>query len=202
MLGVLMAAGLILTERPPELVKPGEAQAYAVWLEGQARKAAGYYAHADCTAAQVRSRSFASAADAAVTKVRPGADLYEETLEIEGCGMADAQALVVFRDAADWRALPKAPGDSLASLSQQREVLPSVILAVRTAAQPDTSCSALEKAQSALVYDTRVIQAAPPGQPWSERWFMSVCGAGYRVDIDFIPSTTTAAAAYDVRIAP
>ena len=200
MLGVLMAAGLVLTARPPGLVKPGEADNYAIWLEGQARKAAGYYAHVDCTAAQVRSRSFAPAADAAVARVRPGADLYDEVLDIDGCGMAGAQALVGFRDTADWRALPKAPGDSLASLAQQRDVLPRVVLAVRAAAQADTSCSDLEKAQSALVYDTRVTKAAPPGQPWSERWFMSVCGAGYKIDIDFAPAAGDAV--YNVRIAP
>jgi len=31
---------------------------------------------------------------------------------------------------------------------------------------------------------------------------MSVCGAGYRIDIDFTPSTADGAAGYTVRIAP
>ena len=200
MLGMVLAAGLILGARPPELVKPGEETAYAAWLEGQARTAAGYYAHKDCAAAAVRPLSFGPAVDEAVAKRKPGVLLYAETLAIDGCGDADAQGLVVMREKTGWGALPTAPGDSAASLALQREVLPSVILAVKEAAERDTSCTLLEKARSALVYDTRILHAAVAGQPWSERWFMSVCGAGYRVDIDFSPGG--AQTAYAVRMAP
>jgi hypothetical protein len=200
MLGMVLVAGLILGARPPELVKPGEEAAYAAWLEGQARTAAGYYARRDCAAASVRALSSGPATDEAVARRKPGVMLYAETLAIDGCGDADAQGLVVMREKAGWGALPTAPGDSAASLALQREVLPSVILAVKEAADRDTSCSLLEKAQSAIVYDTRILNAAPAGQPWSERWFMSVCGAGYKVDIDFTPGA--ARTAYQVRMAP
>jgi hypothetical protein len=132
--------------------------------------------------------------------VRPGASLYTETFAVEGCGEARAQGLVVMRERAGWRAFPTAPGESLASLALQRQALPSVIQTVKTASDADTSCSAGEKAQSALVYDTRVTRSARAGEPWSERWFMSVCGAGYKVDIDFIPAAD--GATFAVRIAP
>jgi hypothetical protein len=200
MLGIVLMAGLVLGGRPPELVKAGEEAAYAAWLEGQARAAAGYYAHKDCAAAAVRPLSSGPAADEAVARRKPGVFLFAETLAIDGCGDADAQGLVVMRETKGWGALPTAPGDSAASLALQREVLPSVILAVKQAAERDTSCTLLEKAQSALVYDTRITRAAPAGQPWTERWFMSVCGAGYKVDIDFSPGG--ARTAYAVRIAP
>lgn len=200
MLGMVLAAGLILGARPPELVKPGEEAAYAAWLEGQARAAAGYYARRDCAAAAVRPLASGPTTDEAVARRKPGVMLYAETLAVDGCGDADAQGLVVMREKAGWGALPTAPGDSAASLALQREVLPSVILAVKEAADRDTSCSLLEKAQSAIVYDTRILTAAPAGQPWSERWFMSVCGAGYKVDIDFTPGG--ARTAYQVRMAP
>jgi hypothetical protein len=200
MLGMVLAAGLTLGARPPELVRAGEEAAYAAWVEGQARTAAGYYARKDCAAAVVRPLSSGPAADAAVTRRKPGVFLYRETVAIAGCGDAAAQGLVVMRESHGWGALPMAPGDSVAGLALQREVLPSVILAVKEAAERDTSCSLLDKARSALVYDTRVIRAGPAGQPWSERWFMSVCGAGYRVDIDFSPGA--ARTAYAVRMAP
>jgi hypothetical protein len=200
MLGMVLAAGLSLGARPPELVRPGEEAAYAVWIEGQARAAAGYYAHKDCAAAAVRPLSSGPAADEAVARRKPGVFLYQETMAIDGCGAADAQGLVVMRETRGWGALPTAPGDSVAGLALQREVLPSVILAVKAAAERDTSCTLLEKAQSALVYDTRILSPAPAGQPWSERWFMSVCGAGYKVDIAFSPGG--ARTAYAVRMAP
>jgi hypothetical protein len=94
-----------------------------------------------------------------------------------------------------------APGESAASLELQRRVLPTVILTVKRAARADTSCSDLDKARSALVYDTRVTRpAAGKNQPWTERWFMAVCDAGYKVDIDFTPSQD--GATFAARIAP
>ena len=200
MLGVALAAGLALGARPFDLVRPGEDGAYAAWLETQARKAAGYYAHADCAGAALTPRAFKPAEDAGIAQVRPGAALYAEGFAVEGCGEARAQGLVVMRERAGWRAFPTAPGDSQASLALQRQVLPSVILAVKTASDPDTSCSGAQKAQSALVYDTRITRTGAAGQSWSERWFMSVCGAGYKVDIDFAPAA--AGATFEVRIAP
>ena len=200
MLGVALAAGLVLGARPLELVRPGEEGAYASWLGAQARKAAGYYAHADCAAATLTPRAVKPTEDSGIAQVRPGAALYAETFGVEGCGQARAQGLVVMRERTGWRSFPMAPGDSRASLALQRQVLPSVILAVKTASERDTSCSLQEKAQSALVYDTRVTQAGAGGEPWSERWFMSVCGAGYKVDIDFAPGG--GGETFQVRIAP
>jgi len=200
MLGLVLAAALVLGPRPPDLVRPREAGDYAAWLEVQARKAAGYYAHADCAAAVLTPLTFQPTQDPALAQVRPGTALYAEMLGVQGCGAARAQGLVVMRETAGWRALPTAPGESAASLALQRQVLPSVILAVKAASDSDTSCSGVEKAQSALVYDTRLTRPGAAGQPWSERWFMSVCGAGYKVDIDFTPAA--GGATYQVRIAP
>jgi hypothetical protein len=200
MLGLALIAALALGPRPPELVKPGEEANYAAWLEGQAKTAAGYYAHKDCAAATVRPLSSGPTADEQVSKRRPGALLYAERLAVQGCGEADAQGLVVMRETTWWLALPTAPGDSVASLSLQRELLPTLIRAVKDAAEADTSCSPLDKARSALVYNTRVTQPAAPGRPWSERWFMGVCDIGYVVDIDFTPKDGLTT--YQVRVAP
>jgi hypothetical protein len=201
MFGAILAAALTLAPRPLDLVKPGEEGNYAVWLEGQARKAAGYYAHKDCASATLTPEGFEPVTDDALAKVRPGAALYVERLKVEGCGVAQGQGLIVLRERTDWRALPTAPGESRANLALQREVLPSVILTVKDASDGDRSCSALEKAQSALIYDTRITRAPSAAvEPWSERWFMSVCGAGYKVDIDFTP--TAGRTDYVVRIAP
>jgi hypothetical protein len=200
MLGLALAAGLALGARPSDLVRAGEEGAYALWLEGEARKAAAYYADADCAAAVLTARAFKPAEDLAIAQVRPAAALYAETFDVQGCGAARAQGLVVMRERTGWRAFPTAPGESQASLALQRQALPSVILAVKTASDRDTSCSGVQKALSALVYDTRITRPGAAGEPWSERWFMSVCGAGYKVDIDFIP--TVDGATFDVRIAP
>lgn len=201
MLSVLLTAALALGARPADLVKPGEEADYAAWLEAQARKAAAGYARSDCAAATLTPQGFEPTSDQAISRMRPGAALYLERFAVEGCGEARAQGLVVMRDRAGWRALPTAPGESQASLELQRQVLPKVFLAVKRASDRDVSCSALDKAQSARVYDTRVTR--PPvsaGQPWSERWFMAVCDAGYRVDIDFSPANGNVA--HDVHISP
>jgi hypothetical protein len=204
-MGVVLAAALVLGPRPPDLVKTGEEAGYAAWVEGQARKAAGYYARSDCAAAALTPEAFGPANDPALAALKPGATLYTESFAIEGCGAARAQGLVVFRDKDGWSALPTAPGESRAGLALQRAVLPSVILAVKAAAEADTSCSPVEKAQSALIYDTRVIggQGAEGGEgkPWTERWFMSVCGAGYKIDIDFQPQAG-GGAGFQVRVVP
>ena len=201
MLGVVMAAGLALAARPPELVRPGEAQAYAAWLEDEARKAAGHYARKDCGGAQVRPLSSAPTQDAAIAQTRPDVYPYRETLAVAGCGAAGEQSLVVFRDGDGWRALPEAPGESAASLAEQREVLADVFRAVKSVSDKDASCSPRDKMLTAIVYDTRVTRRAAPGQPWSERWFMSVCQADYRIDIDFTPRAGGGADAA-VRLAP
>lgn len=201
MLGLVLIAALALGPRPADLVAPGEEAAYAQWLDGQARKAAGSYARSDCAAAVLISQAFKPAVDTAIVQALPGAALYIERLGVQGCGEARAQGLIVMRAGQGWRAFPTAPGESLASLELQRQVLPSVILTVKAASDGDTSCSNLDKARSALVYDTRITRpAAGDGQPWSERWFMAVCDAGYRVDIDFTPSSERTS--YDVHIAP
>ena len=199
MLGLALIAALALGPRPAELVKPGEEANYATWLEGQAKTAAGFYAHRDCATATVKPVSSGVTTDEQLSKRRPGALVYAERFAVAGCGEADAQGLVVIRETRWWLALPTAPGDSVASLSLQREVLPTVIRAVKDAAEADTSCTALDKARSALVYNTRVTKPAALGQPWSERWFMGVCDTGYTVDIDFTPQggRTT----YQVRVA-
>lgn len=206
MLAVLLTAALTLGPRPVDLVKPGEDAAYAQWLDEQARKAAGYYARVDCASAVLTPQSFKPASDAGIARARPGVALYMERFGVQGCGEARAQSVIVMREATGWRAFPTAPGESQASLELQRQVLPNVILAVKTASDGDTSCSGLDKARSALVYDTRVIRAAAgEGQPWSERWFMAVCDAGYKVDIDFTPQVGDGSGeriAYDVHIAP
>lgn len=207
MLGVLLTAALTLGPRPADLVGPGEEGAYAQWLDAEARKAAGYYARADCAAAVLTPEAFKPTADPAIAQARPGVALYVERFAVQGCGEARVQSVVVSRDGSGWRAYPAAPGESEASLALQRQVLPSVILTVKAAADSDTSCSALDKARSALVYDTRVTRPpAADGQPWSERWFMAVCDAGYKVDIDFRPQGRDAEGpvrvAYDVHIAP
>lgn len=187
MLGFLLAAGLSLGPRPLDLVKAGEEANYAQWLEGEARKAAGYYARKDCAAAVLKPRAFTPVVDEALSKARPGAPLYAEQFDVEGCGEAHRQGLIVLREQRWWRALPTAPGESQAPLSLQREVLPSVILEVKRAAEQDTSCTPLEKARSALIYDTRITRPGGGGRPWSERWSMWVCAMGYKVDIDFAP---------------
>jgi hypothetical protein len=206
MLGLLLTAALTLGPRPADLVEPGQDIAYAQWLDGQARKAASGYARVDCASAVLTPQSFKPAVDAAIAKALPGAVLYVERLAVQGCGEARAQSVIVMRQGSSWRAFPTAPGESLASLELQRQVLPNVILAVKTASDGDTSCSGLDKARSALVYDTRVIRAAAgEGQSWTERWFMAVCDAGYKIDIDFTPRSVDGAAeriAYDVHIAP
>src|ERR1700742_2683668 len=176
MLGLLLTAPLTLGPRPAGLVEPGQEVVYAQWLDGQARKAAASYARVDCAAAVLTPQAFKPASDAAIAKAIPGAVLYIERLAVQGCGEARAQSVIVMRQGEGWRAFPTAPGESQASLELQRQVLPNVILAVKKASDGDTSCSGLDKARSALVYDTRVIRAAAgEGQPWTERWFMAVC---------------------------
>jgi hypothetical protein len=199
-LGFLLAV-LTLGARPSDLVKPGERANYARWLEGQARTAAGSYAKADCASATLTPKGFQPTTDTSIAKAFPGARLYIERFSVAGCGEAKGQGLVVMRDRTEWRAFPTAPGESRASLELQRQMLPKVILAVKRAADGDTSCTGLDKARSALIYDTRVtLSPAAEGQPWSERWFMVVCEAGYKVDIDFAPEGGKIA--YDVHIAP
>lgn len=200
MLALVLAAGLALSPRPPDLVKPGEEANYAAWLQDAARKAAGLFARADCSQAVVGSRDFRAAPRRGAAPAAAGP--WIEVLSIDGCGVARTQSLQVSRGLADWRSLEMAPGDSAADLNLQRQALGKVILTVRAAAQADTACSDLDKARSAVVYDTRVTRpAALQGQPWSERWFMSVCGVDYGVDLDFTPAPD-GGADIEARIAP
>jgi hypothetical protein len=200
-LSLVFAAAVALGPRPTDLVRPGEEANYARWLEGEARTAAGYFARLDCAAATLTPAAFEPTTDQAIARQHQGAMLYLERFTVKDCGFARAQGLVVMRDRRTWLAFPTAPGESRASLELQRQMLPSVILTVKQAADRDVSCSGLDKARSALVYDTRVTR--PPeadGQPWTERWFMAVCDAGYKVDIDFSP--VEGRVSYAVRLAP
>jgi hypothetical protein len=187
MIALILAAGLILDPRPPELVPPGQELAYAVWLESEARKAAELYAGKDCAGAELESRAGFPSEDL-LARQHPETLLYVESLGVKGCGVADQQDLLVFRQADGWAAAPMLPGRTVASMTLQKNVAPAAAASVAAAAVRRGPCSPDDRAQSTMIYDTQVTRPAPLGQPWSERWFVRMCGADYRLDIDFTPT--------------
>jgi hypothetical protein len=184
----MMLAALTIGARPVELVKPGEEAAYAAWLDAEVRAAAGRIAAADCSAATLQSVAGAPLQDT-LPKRNPTPYSWEETVQVQGCGEADLQRLVVTRKGETWQAAPLAPGHTAMGANLQKGMLDSVAMTAGVyARRADPACVGDSFNKSLRVVNTEVVGARTEGGPWTEHWKVHACNGEYAFDISLTPT--------------
>lgn len=184
-----------LGDRPADLVRSAESQAYALTLHDTILQFAGARRHEACPPeAVVRSLGVSRLGSAGqVVGVAPAdpidvtAGVYKEHVRVDGCGVQPRQdnVLAVRTKSGTWLALPMLPGDSLTTPVQQHDALTAATQAVKLA-PPSAPCAPGQPAYrlvDTFVTDRSQLSAGM----WSERWVQQACGEDRTVNIHFMP---------------
>ncbi|MDB5429251.1 MAG: hypothetical protein JWP35_367 [Caulobacter sp.] len=172
------AATLVLSERPPELVKAGGAQAYAVWLRGQVLDTDAHFTGKGvCADAKV-----SEAEPPHIEVLRPpngkAGALVLERLAFSGCGHGWLINIAVGTTGGGWSAAPMLPGESQAGFLLQNDVLKTLVPAVR---KVSAGCNRLDWSEVKLT--------TPPNKAgvWAEAWSINACGRPVNLTLTFTP---------------
>lgn len=188
MLGLVMAAGLGVGNRPAQIVKPGEEAAYVAWLDGQMRTVAGSFAGKDCAKAPIQS-ILAGPLEDVIVRQHPEIYFWLEAAQIRDCGPAQAQQLVVIRNGDKWRAIPMAPGLSAAGPTLEKDIVNNVAQgAAILARKADPTCVGAAIQTSFRLVNTAVVGTRTNGAPWSEVWTVHACKDDYSLTVGLSPA--------------
>ena len=175
------AATLVLGERPPQLVKPGQAAAYAAWLRGQTLEADAHFTgKAVCSNAKVTEAKPALVENLPAQPNGYGGAVVIERLDFSGCGHAWRMTMAVgLESGGDWTGTPMLPGDSHAGFTLQNDVLTSLLPRLQNNAP---GCPRLDWSEVKIL--------TPPDKTgaWTEAWSINACGKPFNLALTFTPT--------------